>query len=318
MHDFDEVTTLSSGTGAEIHLRRMNPKGNARAIVQVNHGLAEHGERYAPFATFLADRNYAIFVHDHRGHGMTKAPDSAIGLFGKGPAGENWKKVVADVHAVNSHARDCFPDVPLITFGHSMGSMVALNFALSHPDRQDVLALWNSGFAGGLQARLAMVILSVERALFGSDAASRMLPRATFEAWGKSIEGAKTPFDWLSHNEESVAAYVADPLCGFDASVSMWQDVVAMGARGADNTAFTALDRSLPIHLTAGGQDPCTKYGAEIKSLAERLSALGFLNVTTRIYPQMRHELLNETAEPGAEAVMSEFADWVDGFTQAD
>ncbi|MCP4315981.1 MAG: alpha/beta hydrolase [Hyphomicrobiales bacterium] len=317
MSGFDQQTTLASPTGATLNLLHTRPKDSARAIVQINHGLAEHASRYARFANYLSGRGFAVYVHDHRGHGETKAPDAPIGIFAKAPAGRAYEKVIADTLAVNDHARASYPDMPVITFGHSMGGLIAMNFALSHPDRQSALALWNANFKMGAEGRLAQAVLAGERMTLGSDVPSRLLPKLTFDAWGKSIKNAETGFDWLSHDRDQVAAYVADPLCGWDASVSLWQDVFAMAFRGGNGAALSALPRSLPIHLVGGGQDPATNKGKAVAWMSGHLRGNGFENVTDRIYEGLRHETLNESAPPGALGAMEDFTAWADAALQS-
>ncbi len=310
MDGFDEQTALKSPTGATLNLLHRRPEGKARAIVQINHGLAEHAARYQPFAQFLSEAGFAVFAHDHRGHGMTVAPDAPLGTFAKAPPGKAWEKVIADTLAVNEFAHEHYPDTPLITFGHSMGGMIALNFALSYPHRQTALAIWNSNFHLGLDGRIAQGMLALERMLRGSDTPSSLLPKITFQNWGKAIKNARTDFDWLSHDEKIVQAYIDDPLCGWDASVSLWQDLFAMGFRGRNTKAFGRLPRSMPIHLVGGGQDPATNKGRAVTWMAKRLQAEGFTEVTGRIYDGLRHETLNESAPPGALGAMQDFAAW--------
>ncbi|MDA4846529.1 alpha/beta fold hydrolase [Hoeflea poritis] len=310
MSGFDEQTTLRSPTGAELNLLHKRPADRPRAVVQINHGLAEHAARYAHFADYLCEAGFAAFVHDHRGHGHTKAPDAPLGTFGKAPAGESWKLAVADVLAVHDHAAQICPDAPIITFGHSMGGMIALNFALSHPQRQAALAVWNSNFKMGFEGRIAQAVLAGERMLKGSDVPSTILPKQTFGAWGKAIKDARTEFDWLSHDPQQVDAYIEDPLCGWDASVALWQDLFAMGYRGSDRAALAALPPALPVYLVGGGQDPATGNGRAVTWIAEQMRACGMTDVTGRIYDEMRHETLNETALPGARGAMEDFAAW--------
>ena len=309
MNRFEEPTELASPTGAVLRLYALAPDHPPKAVVQINHGLAEHAARYSRFARHLADNGFAVFAHDHRGHGGTRAPDAPQGMFAKAPASQAWQPVIGDVLAVNEHAAERFPQIPVITFGHSMGGTIAMNFALSHPTRQAALAVWNSNFRYGLTGRVGQAVLAVERMLLGSDVPSRMLPRLTFDAWGKAIPDAHTSFDWLSHDADQVRAYIDDPLCGWDASVSLWQDVFAMGYRAADPKLLSGLPKSLPVHLVGGGQDPATAGGTAIDWYSKRLAALGFTDLAARIFDHLRHETLNETPSD-AQAATVEFTAW--------
>ncbi len=301
---FQEVKALQSPTGATLACRHQAASGPERGILHLCHGLAEHSARYARFAHFMSLRGFHIFAHDHRGHGATQAPDAPFGRYAHRDGPE---KVVEDARAVTDMAKAMHPGLPVILFGHSMGGLIALNTAETHPALYDGLAVWNSNFNPGLAGRAGQLILKAERMLKGSDVPSTILPALTFSMWGKAIPESKTPSDWLSRDAAEVAAYIADPLCGFDASVSMWIDLFRLTYGGASSRRLRRLPRGLPIHLVGGGQDPATNGARETRWLDERMKRHGLSNVTTRIYPDMRHETLNEI---GRDIPMRDFADW--------
>lgn len=301
---FDARRQIASPTGAALNLYTRRANGEARAVVQINHGLAEHAARYARFAEFLAERGFHSYAHDHRGHGFTTAPDAPPGRFGA-PGGQD--EVIADVGAIHDLIRTEHPGLPVILFGHSMGGMIALNYLLRHPEGVHAAAIWNANFSAGLLGRAALAILAWERFRLGSDVPSRLLPRLTFQAWGRQVPGRATPFDWLSRDAREVKKYVDDPLCGWDASVSMWRDIFGFVFAGADDGNFAALRRDLPINLVGGGKDPATDGGKAVEHLAERLRRMGFSNLVSRIYAETRHEGLNEV---NRDVIMAEFAAW--------
>lgn len=303
---FDRQTTVASPTGAKLNLYSRRAAGTPRGVVQVNHGLAEHAARYGRFADFLASRGFATYAQDHRGHGSTKAPDAPLGRFANQDGGS---KVIADVAAVHDLIASEYPGVPVIAMGHSMGGMICMNFLQAHSARVAAGSIWNSDLTGGLLARAATGILAFERMRLGSDVPSRILPKMTFQAWGKAIKGHKTLFDWLSHDEDEVAKYVADPLCGWDASVSMWRDVFGFILNGAVESRYSTMRRDLPLYLIGGDEDPATMNGKAIEKLASRMKAMGFSNLNSKIYAKTRHETLNEV---NRQTAMDEFGAWLD------
>jgi alpha-beta hydrolase superfamily lysophospholipase len=278
-HMFLQTQRLETN-GASLAYHHQPAAAPAHGILLVSHGLAEHSKRYRRFAEAMAARGYHVYAH-----------------------------VVGDVAAMREHAASRHPGLPVILFGHSMGGLVALNAAVTHPDRFDAVAVWNSNFAVGLQGRAAQAILLAERMLKGSDVPSGPLPKLTFGAWGRSIPGRRTPFDWLSRDPAEVDKYIADPLCGFDASVSLWLDIFELSFRAPRREHLDRLARDMPIHLAGGGKDPATDGGKAVLWLSNRLKKHGFSHITAEIHPDMRHETLNET---GAEAVVAAFADWCD------
>lgn len=303
---FDRIETLSSPTGARLRLRVKAAEGAARGVVQVNHGLAEHGARYARFADFLAARGYHTYVHDHRGHGETVAADAPRGRFASHGGTD---AVIADVLAVHDRIGVDHPGLPVAVFGHSMGGLIALNFVMRHPEHAQAVAIWNASVSPSLLTKLALALLAYERFRIGSDVPSRMMPAMTFQAWGRQIEDRRSEFDWLSRDADEVASYIADPLCGWDASVSMWDDVVRLSARASDDAAYARLPRALPFLLVGGAEDPATEKGEAVHRLARRMRRLGFSNLISTVYPGTRHESLNEV---NRNIIMADFASWLD------
>ncbi len=307
---FERQTKLASPTGALVNLYTEPAKGGGRAVVQINHGLAEHAARYARFARFLSGRGFHVYAHDHRGHGFTTAPDAPPGRF----AGTGGKeKVIADVVAVHDLIAKEHPGLPVIAFGHSMGGLIALNFLLAHSARVHAAAVWNANFSAGLLGRAALAVLAWEKFRLGSDMPSRLLPKLTFQAWGRSIPGHRTLFDWLSRDEAEVDKYSADPLCGFPPSISMWRDVFGFIFAGADDRNFSGIRRDLPVMLVGGQKDPATDGGKAVEHLAARMRRMGFSNLLSRIYADTRHESLNEL---NRNLIMEDFAAWAEKVTR--
>jgi alpha-beta hydrolase superfamily lysophospholipase len=308
---FDRQTTLDAPSGARINLYSKGPEGRIRAAIQVNHGLAEHAARYARFAEAMAAHGFAVYAHDHRGHGATTAPDAPARMFARE---DGRAKVIADVDAVHDMIAREHPGLPVIVFGHSMGGMIALDYVLRHSGRVRATAIWNANVSAGPLGRLAQAILAWEAFRLGSDVPSRILPRLTFQDWAKKIPDRRTDFDWLSRDTQEVDKYVADPLCGWDASVSMWRDVFGFIFACADDGNFADARRDLPFHLVGGEKDPATAGGKAVEQLAGRMRRMGFSNLVSTIYPQTRHESLNEV---NRNIITADFAAWLDSVVGA-
>ncbi|MGY6628912.1 MAG: alpha/beta fold hydrolase [Oceanicaulis sp.] len=298
--------TLESPTGAHIRLRVAQAQGGARGIIQIHHGLAEHSGRYQRFAEFLSARGYHVGVQDQRGHGETTAPDAPRGVFA---ARDGWSRVVADARAVEDHLRARFPGLPLILYGHSMGGVTAMTHAMARKGAVDGLAIWNANLAMGSRADLIRTVLSIESLFKKATDPSTWMEALTFKAWGRKFKKARTEFDWLSRLPDEVDAYIADPLAGWPASISMWRSLVEGTLRGEDEASLRLMPLDLPIHLAAGGQDPVVDNGAAVKTLAARLQTARFTDMTMRFDPQGRHETLHDL---GYEQAMADFADWTD------
>ncbi|MGC4025419.1 MAG: alpha/beta hydrolase [Mesorhizobium sp.] len=301
---FSEQHVLQSPTGAMLNYYVRKAEGRPRGIVHINHGLAEHAERYARFADFLARCGYHTYAHDHRGHGSTTAPDAPLGVFAWK---DGRKKVLADISAMHDLIKREHPTLPLLLFGHSMGGIIALNYIQKHSSHLKGAAIFNANVSGGAMGRLAQIVLSWERMRLGSDTPSRMLPRLTFQAWGKAVPNARTPFDWLSRDPAEVDKYIADPFCGWDASVSLWRDLFGFIFSDAKDKNYIQVDRDLPLLFIGGEKDPGTDGGKAVAAIAKRFDAMKFSNLISKIYPQTRHKSLNDI---NRDEVMADFVEW--------
>ncbi|WP_246748846.1 alpha/beta fold hydrolase [Rhizobium setariae] len=307
MH-FDTTIRLETPNGAALATRHVSANtATPKAIVLICHGLAEHAGRYRSFADFLASRGYHVFAHDHRGHGETNAPQAPLGRFAQA---DGARLVIEDVIAVKRHAESLYPGLPVILFGHSMGAMIAAATAEAYPQQFAALAIWNASLNPGIAGKVGAFLLKAERFFKGSDVPSAFGPRFTFELWAKSVDGASSDFDWLSRDSAEVAAYVADPLCGFAPSVSMWLDVLALADAAGRMENLRRLPPDLPVHIVGGGHDPATDNGKAMIWLRDRMQTLGMTAVSLTIFDEMRHETLNEI---GREDAMKAFTAWLDG-----
>jgi alpha-beta hydrolase superfamily lysophospholipase len=297
----ERLAARSDADLAVYHLPAVTP---ARGIVLLCHGLAEHARRYHDFAVALSGNGFHVYANDHRGHGTTRSPGQLQGRFAAkdGPA-----LVLGDVADVRNLAVSRHPSLPVILFGHSMGGLIALNAAETDPELYDALAVWNTNVHPGLPGTFGLGVLAVERMLKGSDVPSAALSRMTFGEWARAIPNRRTDLDWLSRDAAAVDAYIADPLCGFDVTVSLWTDLRRMSFEAARARRLARLPRTLPVHLVGGGKDPATRSGEEILWLARRMRGAGLLDVTATVYTDARHETLNDL---GREAATADFLAW--------
>lgn len=300
-----ERRTLNSPTGAQLALHECAAKdGPPRAIIHINHGLAEHAERYEKFATLLSARGFHVCAHDHRGHGATIAHDGAPRRYADV---DGWNKVVADVAAVEADLRLKFPGIPVFVFGHSMGGVIALNHALIQSEAIAGVAVWNSNLFGPIG--LMKFVLGLESLVGGDHKPSALLDMLSFKTWDKKFGDERPHSAWLSRDLDQVDAYVADPLCGWPAQISLWKDFVGGMAFGADARHLKPVRKDMPFHLIGGSNDPATEGGKAMKTLAKHLKKARFSDVSIEILKDFRHETLNEI---GGEAEMTKFADWVE------
>ncbi len=272
--------------GLEIIAYRWEPDGPPRGIVQLTHGMGEHLLRYAELAAALTARGFLVHGQDHRGHGAT----IGSGIPGEiGPTG--WDELVHDVALLVERARAEQPGVPLVLFGHSMGSFAVQQYLLDASDRVDAAVLSGTGLLDLLEPALDL---------------DAPLDLASFNA---PFAPARTDYDWLSRDEAQVDAYVADARCGFGLDVAGTKGMFAAARAVADPERLAAIRSDLPVYITVGDADPVNAQLALVHPLVGRYRAAGLTDVTLRVWPDARHEVFNETNRA---EVVADLLTWLD------
>ena len=278
---------LSSADGTEVATYTWAEVfGKPAGVVQIAHGLAEHGERYARFAKALNAAGFVVHAVDHRGHGRTA--DARLGYFG--PAG--FGGLIADVAQFGSVLRAQQGSLPLFLFGHSMGSFAAQAAILDHA------SIWSGVVLSGSTA-LDVLAASMANASAGAPAG--------LEAFNVGFEH-RTGYEWLSRDDSEVDAYVADPWCGWDVPDDVIPSLFAPASRLADSGLLPGIRNDLPILIASGEADPLAGGGALIRRLGQRYREAGIADVTVKLYPAARHEILNET---NREEVTADIIAWL-------
>jgi alpha-beta hydrolase superfamily lysophospholipase len=277
----ESTITVSTSDQIELQTYRWAPDGQPRAIVQVQHGLAEHAARYRRFAQALTAAGYLVYAPDGRGSGRT-----AAGRYGQwGPAG--WPGWVDDLARLNARIRQDEPGLGLALFGHSMGSFASQQYVLDHSGDIDALVLSGTTEVSGLAAML------------DSD------EPADLSAFNAPFEN-RTGYEWLSRDPVEVDKYVADEACGF---VAPKLQGIATLAVAADPHRLAGIRPDLPILLVSGTDDPLAGGGVAVETVAQRYREAGLRDVQATLYPGARHELLNETNRDEVTADIIAFLD---------
>lgn len=247
--------------------------GKPIGVVQIAHGLAEHGERYARFAKALNAAGFVAYAVDHRGHG--RSAQGRLGDFGTA----GFDGLIADVAQFGAALRTLHGGLPLFLFGHSMGSFAAQAALLDHAPTWSGAVLSGSTALDALAAGMAQAPAGAPTGL------------AAFNAGFEH----RTGYEWLSRDEAEVDAYVADPWCGWDVPDEVIPSLFAPAPRLADPALLAGIRRDLPILIASGDADPLAGGGALVQLLGQRYREAGIADVTVMLYPAARHEILNET-----------------------
>ncbi len=301
--------TIPSKTGlADIFARCWTPAEKAPvAIIQIAHGMAEHGERYADFAEYLCSKGFAVIADDHIGHGKSVKDNSDLGYFGEEGG---WDAFVEDEKAITDMITAQYPDLPVIFFGHSMGSFIAREYLRRYGDDKRIAGGIICGTSGknpasAIAINLAGIIASIK----GSHHKSEFINKMAFGPYNKKCEG-ETAFDWLTTDKEQVRKYIDDEFCGYLFTAAGYKDLFTILTVVSGKSWYEKMPKNLPLLIISGEDDPVGNYGKGIKQVYNDLMAAGAKDVTLKLYAGMRHEILNEIKK---DIVYEDISSWMLG-----
>ena len=284
-----EFTIPSNGIG-NLHCCRWTPEGEAKAVVQIVHGIAEYIERYDDFANYLNSLGYVVVAEDHMGHGQSVGEKGTQGYFEGG-----WFTAVSDSYSLLRKTKEEYPGVPYIIFGHSMGSVMARTILEVYPDSGITAAvICGTGWQPRAMLPAAIGICAMACKKVGEKNPSETLQNMVFGSYNKRVEHPRTEYDWLTRDAKEVDAYIAHPSCGFMATTGLLRDMLT-GIRFIERKENLAkMKKDLPVLFIAGGDDPVGAYGKGVLRAVEEFRKAGMKDVEKRIFPLGRHEILNE------------------------
>lgn len=287
-----DTFTFKTDDNIDIFTHRWLPdKGDLKGVVQIAHGMAEHAARYGEFAEFLVKNGYGVYANDHRGHGKTAGALENVGYFADS---NGWDAVLKDMHQLTLEIKKDYPASPLFLLGHSMGSLLARDYASRYGDSVKGVILSGTAADPGFLGNLGIIIAKTSGKLFGKRAKSPLLDKLSFGAFNKEFKPTRTKFDWLSRDEESVDKYVEDPYCGGVFSAGFFYDMLKGLKKVYSKKNIQNIPRSLPIFFISGEKDPVGKFSRGVKKTIGMFKDAGLGKVDFKFYPDARHEILNE------------------------
>ena len=248
------------------------------------HGLAEHAVRYDDFAQYLNKNGISVYSMDLRGHG--KSIHDGLGVFSKK---NGWRIVVEDISKLYTHVKNLHPELEIVLFGHSMGSIFSRAILQISDTKYEKYILSGVTVSKPGLRDVAPFLAS----LFPKNKPAKVLDSLTFGDYSKAFKPNRTSFDWLSRDEKQVDKYVEDQKCGFVASGSMFKDIASMLLFTLKEENIKSMPKNTPIFIVSGHNDPCGSFGYDANFLTESYKKAG-LKASYKLYKDARHELVNE------------------------
>jgi alpha-beta hydrolase superfamily lysophospholipase len=293
---------LTSVTGARLERREWRPQGAPRAVVQIVHGMAEHIARYDALAQRLNEAGFLVVGHTHLGHGDQA---ETLGWFA---SHGGWDALVEDVHILRGETQRAYPDTPYFLLGHSMGSFIVRTYCQRYEAGLAGVILSGTGHYDPLTVNMGLMIANLQCLLGGGRKPGKLLGAISFAGYNKAWKPARTAFDWLTRDTEIVDRYVADPYCGFPFTGSGYRDLFR-GLRRLYPAHLASMDKTVPVRLFSGAEDPVGKRGAGVKITMRELLDAGVEDVSLKLYEGARHETLNET---NRQEVWNDLVQWIE------
>lgn len=307
MTNMTEFTFLSTDGKTQLHGMRWEPEdGSVRAVLQICHGVAEHIARYDAFARYLNGLGIAVVGHDHLGHGLSLPEGGTPVYFGEG---NTWSTVVDDIYVLHQRIRLWYPDVPLCIMGHSMGSFLTRTYLIRYPGTVKAAVIMGTGWQPKAVIAGGMAVAKAVGAVVGENGTSDLVTNLAFGAYNKLFAPNRTSCDWLSADEDNVDTYMADPLCGADATVGLFRQML-LGIRFNQKLSnLRQMDPRIPVLFVAGEKDPVGDCGNGVRRTYQEFRRAGVQDCTLKLYPGLRHEILNEKAQQ--QQIFEDIGQWL-------
>jgi alpha-beta hydrolase superfamily lysophospholipase len=278
----------SSYDDLDISILTVVPNDAPKAVIQIAHGVCGYKEKFLPFMEYMATHGVACIANDHRGHGESiKSPEDLGYMYSGG-----YLALVEDLKMVNAWAHRQFPDTPIYLLGHSMGSMASRVFAKQDDSTIDGLILcgspsWNPmAWIGYIMASLACAIgLSHSR----MTAVQRMTSNTNNRKFAS--EGYQA---WVCSDRTEREKAQANPLSNFFLTANGSQNLMALTIDTYRKGRWAMKNPHMFVHFISGDDDPMIINEKRFHSSVQNLCNRGYTNVTSALYPGMRHEVLNE------------------------
>lgn len=276
----------SSSDNLELELAYIEPKEEIKGVVQISHGMSEHKERYYDFMEYLKNQGYVVVINDHRGHGSSVKNKEDLGYFYT----EDINYIINDLYDVTKYIKNKYKDKKIYLFSHSMGTLVARGYIQKYDNEIEKLVLCGPPTKNEL-TKFAIKLSQVSKYINKDNKPSKLLNKLTFGSYNK---GNTINNEWLSKSIDNVNKYNDDKLCGFIFTGNGFINLYKLMDNAFCKENYKMQNKSLPIFVIAGSEDPVIQDEKKFLELVDFLKELGYKDVTSKLYKDLKHEILNE------------------------
>ena len=235
---------------------------------------------------FLASNGYACVINDHRGHGKSIKDDNDLGYFYT----DNIDYIVDDLHEVTLYIKNKFKDKKIYLFSHSMGTLVSRCYIEKYDFELEKLILCGTPTYNPFTP-VAIGLAYLCKAFGLGKKRNKFLNTLTFGNYNK---GYKYENSWLSKSTNNICSYNDDELCGFIFTTNGFINLYKLIRQAFRKNDYQVKNKNLDILLIAGSDDPVIQNEKKFIELKEFLKDIGYKNIKSKLYKNLRHEILNE------------------------
>lgn len=294
-----------TGSQINIHIHEWKAKKNPTCVVVIAHGMGEHGGRYEQLAQQLTAQGYAVYAPDYRGHGRTAGSKDKFGHL----ADHNgWNLVIEDFRDIIEDVHKEHPRLPIILFGHSMGSLLSRRYIQLYGDSVHGVILSGTSGDPGLMGKIGKLIAQWEIKKIGLTTHSPLLMKRLFGVFNKKFRPNRTPYDWLSHDTKEIDQYLNDEWVGTTFSAGFFYDLITGVHELNQPQQLLRTPKQLPLLIFSGEQDPVGNFTKGVVQTYNQFLKIGMMDVVLKFYKGARHETIHEI---NREEVFSDIISWI-------
>lgn len=306
-----EEITLKSTNGINTLYGKIfipDEEKSIKGIFQISHGMCEYIEKYDDFAKYLVERGYIVCGHSHIGHGRSILSKSELGFF----AEENgYKYLIRDVYEITRIMKRRFPKIPYFLYGHSMGSFIVRCYLSKYGSELDGVLLSGTGGPNPLtEPALTFADVIIKRK--GVRYRSRKLTELAVGMYNDKFKPLRNTSEWITSDIELSDKFSKDKQSDFTFTVGGYRDLFLLQKYCNIPKWAESVPNKLPIYIFCGDKDPVGEFGAGSTRVYNSLINSGCRDVTFRLYPNKRHDMINETNRL---EVYDEIVEWLDSKT---
>ena len=282
---------LSADKGTKIHAVKWEPDTEKiQGILQITHGMVEYIERYEAFAEYMTNQGFLVVGHDHLGHGASVVSSEYWGYFAK----QNGSDIlVEDMNTLRIMTQKEYPELPYFMLGHSMGSFMLRKYLSKYGQNLRGAIIMGTGSQPDKMVKLGKRVCKFLAVFRGWSHRSKLVNNMAFSGNNKRFEAEGTSA-WLTKDKEIVASYNKEPRCTFIFTLNGFYNLFDTIHYINQPEHMDSIPKELPLFFVSGEDDPVGNYGAGVKEAYEAYERVGIEDITWKLYPTDRHEILNE------------------------